>query len=66
MIDWAEMPLIQPCPALLPWASATTTLAEIAEGLVRGALSDYPEEETISLLAISISNLEEQYPVSLL
>jgi DNA polymerase-4 len=31
--------------------------------LVRGALSDFPEEETISLLAISVSNLEEQHPV---
>jgi DNA polymerase-4 len=42
--------------------SATTTLAEIAEQLVRGALADYPEEQTISLLAISVSNLEEQRP----
>ena len=30
---------------------------------MRGALADFPEEETISLLAISVSNLEEQHPV---
>jgi DNA polymerase IV len=39
--------------------SATRTLAEVAEDLVRGALADHPEERTISLLAISVSNLEE-------
>jgi DNA polymerase-4 len=42
--------------------SATTILAEIAEDLVRGVLSNYPNERTISLLAISVSNLEE-HPV---
>jgi DNA polymerase-4 len=45
--------------------SATATLAEIAEELVRGVLSDHPEEQTISLLAISVSNLEEQGEVQL-
>ena len=39
--------------------SATAMLAEIAEDLVRGVLADHPEEKTISLLAISVSNLEE-------
>jgi DNA polymerase-4 len=38
--------------------STTTTLAEIAEELVRGVLADHPHEKTISLLAISVSNLE--------
>ena len=38
--------------------SATAILAEIAEELVRGALADHPQEKTISLLAISVSNLE--------
>ena len=37
--------------------SATRALAEIAEDLVRGALADYREETTISLLAISVSHL---------
>jgi len=37
--------------------STTTALAEIAVELVRGALADHPDEKTISLLAISVSNL---------
>ena len=40
-------------------------LAEVAEDLVRGALADYPQEKTISLLAISVSNLEEHPVVQL-
>ena len=39
--------------------SATAILAEIAEELVRGVLADHPDEKTISLLAISVSHLEE-------
>jgi DNA polymerase-4 len=39
--------------------SATGALAEIAEDLVRDVLADHPDEQTISLLAISVSNLEE-------
>jgi DNA polymerase-4 len=38
--------------------SATATLAEIAEEMVRNVLAQYPEERTISLLAISVSHLE--------
>jgi DNA polymerase-4 len=38
--------------------AATSTLAEVAEELVRGALRDHPGERTISLLAISVSHLE--------
>src|SRR5262249_45432106 len=40
--------------------SATPILAQIAEELALGALGDHPEEQIISLLAISVSNLEEQ------
>src|SRR5579872_7345625 len=39
--------------------SATLILAEIAEELARAALADHPAERTISLLAISVSHLEE-------
>ncbi len=39
--------------------SATAMLAEIAEELVRSALADHPAEKTISLLAISVSHLEQ-------
>ncbi len=38
--------------------SATAILAEIAEDLVRAALADHPDEKAISLLAISVSHLE--------
>ncbi|MGH8429868.1 MAG: DNA polymerase IV, partial [Solimonas sp.] len=41
--------------------SATGILAEVAEALVRTALAQHPQEKTISLLAISVSNLE-RYP----
>jgi len=41
--------------------SATATLAEIAEQLVRSALADHPEEKVISLLAISVSQLERHW-----
>ena len=45
--------------------SATTSLAEIAEELVRTALADHPDEKTISLLAISVSHLERHWDVQL-
>jgi len=45
--------------------SATVILAEIAEGLVRGLLAEHPDEKTISLLAISVSNLEEHWDLEL-
>ena len=40
--------------------STTAVLAEIAEELVRTVLAQHPCEKTISLLAISVSNLEER------
>jgi DNA polymerase-4 len=45
--------------------SATLMLAEIAEELVRAALADHPEETTITLLAISVSGLEERAVIQL-
>jgi DNA polymerase-4 len=45
--------------------SATAILAEIAEDLVRAVLADHPHEKTISLLAISVSHLEEHWDVEL-
>jgi DNA polymerase-4 len=45
--------------------SATRALAEIAESLVRGVLADHPGERTISLLAISVSNLDDHAIVQL-
>ena len=45
--------------------SATAILAEVADDLVRGVLASHPKEKTISLLAISVSNIEEQAAVQL-
>ena len=45
--------------------SATVILAEIAGELVRAVLADHPDEKTISLLAISVSHLEEHWDVQL-
>jgi DNA polymerase IV len=45
--------------------SATVILAEIAEELVRAVLADHPDEKIISLLAISVSHLEEHWDVQL-
>ena len=45
--------------------AATSSLAEIAEELVRGALASHPEERTVSLLAISVSGLDERAEMQL-
>lgn len=45
--------------------SATAMLAEIAEELMRGVLAANPREKTISLLAISVSQLEESAELQL-
>ena len=45
--------------------SATAMLAEIAEELVRTVLAEHPDEQTISLLAISVSHLEERWQMQL-
>src|SRR5262245_40539591 len=45
--------------------SATAILAEVAEELVRGVLADHPDDRTISLLAISVSHLEQHWDLQL-
>src|SRR3954451_8388781 len=45
--------------------AATASLAEIAEELVLTALADHPDEKSISLLAISVSHLEQHWDVQL-
>src|ERR1700732_619398 len=45
--------------------SATVMLDELAEELVRAVLADHPDEKTISLLAISVSHLEEHWDLEL-
>jgi DNA polymerase-4 len=44
---------------------ATAILAELAGELVRAVLADYPDEKIISLLAISVSHLEERWHLQL-
>jgi DNA polymerase IV len=44
---------------------ATAILAELAEELVRAVLADHPDEKIISLLAISVSHLEERWHLQL-
>lgn len=45
--------------------SATASVAEIAEELVRSALADHPDERIISLLGISVSHLERDWDMQL-
>jgi DNA polymerase-4 len=45
--------------------SATASLAEVAEELVRAALADHPGEKFISLLGISVSHLETDWDVQM-
>lgn len=45
--------------------SATVILAEVAEDLVRAALADHPDEKTVSLVAISVSHLEQHWDLAL-
>jgi DNA polymerase-4 len=45
--------------------SATASLAEVAEDLVRAALADHPQERIISLLGISVSHLERDWDLQL-
>ncbi|MEH2625291.1 DNA polymerase-4 [Bradyrhizobium sp. AZCC 1719] len=45
--------------------SATVMLAGLAEELVRAVLADHPDEKIISLLAISVSHLEENWDLEL-
>jgi DNA polymerase IV len=45
--------------------SATVILAEIAGDLVRAVLAEHPDEKTISLLAISVSHLEQHWDLAL-
>ena len=45
--------------------SATLTINEIAEGLVRLALADHPQEAMVSLIAVSISGLVDDAAIQM-
>jgi DNA polymerase-4 len=56
-VRFADLRAVSRSVTLPQPVSATATLAEVAEDLVRAALAEHPKERTISLLAISVSNL---------
>ncbi|MEA2002898.1 MAG: DNA polymerase IV [Actinomycetota bacterium] len=58
-VRFADLRAITRSVTLPAAISATVILAEIAADLVRTALTDHPEEKVISLLAISVSHLEQ-------
>lgn len=58
-VRFADMHAVTRARTLPAPICATTSIAEIASDLVRGVLHDHPEERTISLLAISVSHLDE-------
>jgi DNA polymerase-4 len=64
-VRFADLRSVTRARTLAAPVSATATLAEIAEELVRTVLRNHPRERTISLLAISVSNLEEEAAVQL-
>lgn len=58
-VRFADMRAVTRALTLPARVAATTTLAEIAEDLVRGVRREFPRERTISLLAISVSHLAQ-------
>ena len=59
-VRFADLRSVTRSTTLSAPVAATAILAEVAEDLVRDALRDHPEEKTISLLAISVSQLETE------
>ena len=64
-VRFADMRAVTRSTTLNAPISATVMLAEIAEELVRVALADHPQERTITLLAISVSQLRKQPEIQL-
>lgn len=64
-VRFADMRSVTRAVTLDQPVSATAIIAEVAEDLVRGILADHPRERTISLLAISVSHLEERFGLQL-
>jgi DNA polymerase-4 len=64
-VRFADMHLVTRSITLDAPISATAILGEIAEELVRVALADHPDEKTVSLLAISLSHLEQHWKLQL-
>ncbi len=58
-VRFADLRSVTRSISLAAPVAATAILAEVAEDLVRAALRDHPEEREISLLAISVSEIED-------
>ena len=59
-VRWSDLSAVTHAVMLDAAVSATSIITEIARELVREVLAAHPEEATISLLAISVSALEQQ------
>ena len=59
-VRWADLRAVTRAMTLDAPVAATGIITEVAEELVWSVLADHPEERTISLLAISVSHLEQQ------
>ncbi len=59
-VRFAEMQSVTRSVTLPGAISATPILAEVAHSLVNTALTDHPEQEVITLLAISVSQLVQE------
>ncbi|RWG66620.1 MAG: DNA polymerase IV [Mesorhizobium sp.] len=64
-VRFADMRAVTRSVTLEQPIQATTMLADVAEELVRGVLAAHPGEREISLLAISVSHLEEHAELQL-
>jgi DNA polymerase-4 len=64
-VRFADMNSVTRSVTLNAPISSTATLAEIAEELVHIALADHPHEKAISLLVVSVSQLEKDSKLQL-
>jgi len=64
-VRFADLTSVTRSVTLAAPIAATVILAGLAEELVRAVLADHPEETTLSLLAISVSHLEEHWDLAL-
>jgi DNA polymerase-4 len=64
-VQFADMRAVTRSLTLDAPISATAMVAEIAEELVRAALSDHPHERVITLLAVAVSHIREQPAIQL-
>ena len=64
-VRFADLTSVTRSMTLAEPISATGPLAEVAEGLVHAALASHPEQRMISLLAISVSNLDHREDLQL-